>query len=89
MKEGDEIKVTIYNWFPVDDVDAKKYIVLSTTTWVGGKNTFLAWVFIVISVICILLAIVFAIELLCGRGREVKSYIDFAKDGTVRFSTYE
>ncbi len=40
------------------------------------------------SIGCVLLAIAFAFFLNCGR-RKVKSYIDCAKDGSVRFSAYE
>ncbi len=45
LQKGDVVNVTIYNGFPVDDVNAKKSFVLATTTWAGGKNTFLAWVY--------------------------------------------
>jgi len=41
----------------------KKRIVLSTTSWVGGKNGFLGWAYLVVGVVCIVLALAFAVKL--------------------------
>jgi len=54
--------VDIQNNFPVEEFSGKKYVVLSTTTWIGGKNPFLGWAYIVVGIICFVQGIVFAIK---------------------------
>lgn len=48
--------------FPVDSFSGKKHVVLSTTTWIGGKNPFLGYAYIVVGAICFLLGVVFGIK---------------------------
>lgn len=55
-------RIEIENNYPVDDFDGKKYVVLSTTSWIGGKNSFLGWAYIVVAIICIVQAVAFAIK---------------------------
>lgn len=52
-----------------------KQIVFSTTSWIGGKNGFLGWAYLVVGVMCISLAIAFAVKMQKSR-REL---------GTARF----
>lgn len=66
LKKGDEISVEILSWFPVDEFDGKKYVVLTTTEWCGGENFSLAWTYIIVSTIAIGLAVLFAVLLLFG-----------------------
>ena len=45
-----------------------KAVVITTTNWLGGKNLFLGWSYIVVGVICLLFAIVFIVkQLTCPR----------------------
>jgi len=53
------IKVSSY--YPVDSFSGKKHVVISTTTWIGGKNPFLGYAYIVVGSICFVLGIVFGI----------------------------
>jgi len=62
LKKGDTVYFYVNNIFPVSAFDGKKKIVLSTTTWIGGKNQFLGWAYIVVAILCILLAIGFGIK---------------------------
>jgi len=55
-------QVDVANNYPVSSFDGKKYVVLSTTTWIGGKNPFLGWAFIVVGIICFLQGVVFGIK---------------------------
>ncbi|PRP80850.1 hypothetical protein PROFUN_11405 [Planoprotostelium fungivorum] len=48
--------------FPVSRFNGKKYIVLSTTSWMGGKNPFLGWAFIAVGAVCIVQGVAFAIK---------------------------
>jgi len=54
--------VNIDNNYPVSSFNGKKFVVLSTTTWIGGKNPFLGWAYIVVGIICFALGVIFAIK---------------------------
>jgi hypothetical protein len=62
LKAGDTIEITVNNVFPVTPFDGEKRIVFSTTTWIGGKNQFLGWAYIVVAILCIVLAMAFGIK---------------------------
>jgi hypothetical protein len=55
-------EVDIANNYPVSSFDGKKFIVLSTTSWIGGKNPFLGWAYIVVGIICFLQGIAFGLK---------------------------
>lgn len=54
--------VTITSRYPVSSFSGKKYIVVSTTTWIGGKNPFLGYAYIVVGAICFVQGVVFGIK---------------------------
>lgn len=54
--------VQVRSYFPVESFSGKKHVVLSTTTWIGGKNPFLGYAYIVVGAICFVLGIVFGIK---------------------------
>ena len=58
LTKGDYI-VTITNNYPVKSFDGKKYFILSTVNRLGGKNYFLATLYVVIGGISILTGILF------------------------------
>jgi len=70
LKEGQTIKFTVNDVFPVSKFSGTKKIVLSTTTWIGGKNTFLGAAYITVACICILLGIGFAIKEAVGNEKK-------------------
>lgn len=54
--------------FVVSTFEGKKSLVISTLSWMGGKNPFLGIAYIVVGAICIFLSIIFAIkEFVCPR----------------------
>jgi len=55
-------EVQIQNNYPVYQFSGKKYVVLSTTTWIGGKNPFLGLAYIIVGCICIVLSLSFALK---------------------------
>eukprot|EP01118_Nematostelium_gracile_P006789 TRINITY_DN218_c0_g1_i1.p1 TRINITY_DN218_c0_g1~~TRINITY_DN218_c0_g1_i1.p1 ORF type:complete len:308 (+),score=74.14 TRINITY_DN218_c0_g1_i1:46-969(+) len=55
-------QVNIENHYPVASFKGKKYVVLSTTSWIGGKNSFLGWAYITVGIICIIQGILFGIK---------------------------
>jgi len=62
LKSGDTLHITINNVFPVEPFGGTKSIVLSTTSIFGGKNDFLGYAYIVVGVICVVLAIGFLVK---------------------------
>jgi len=54
--------VEIENNYPVSSFSGKKFVVLSTTTWIGGKNDFLGWAYIVVGIVCLLQGVAFAVK---------------------------
>lgn len=55
--------------YPVSSFDGKKYLVISTVSFLGGKNPFLGIAYIVVGAICVALAAAFALRQLCGGRR--------------------
>jgi len=72
--------IEIQNNYPVESFGGKKYVVLSTVSWLGGKNPFLGYAYIVIGALCVVLAAVFAIKhKVSGRTPGDTSYLEWAR----------
>lgn len=61
IEPGDYVVRVVSN-YPVESFEGRKHIVLSTTTWIGGKNPFLGYAYIVVGAICLLQGIVFFVK---------------------------
>uniref|UniRef100_A0A7S1XPZ0 Cell cycle control protein 50A n=1 Tax=Phaeomonas parva TaxID=124430 RepID=A0A7S1XPZ0_9STRA len=59
ISEGTQLTFQITPRFIVDEFDGKKFLVVSTTTWFGGRNPFLGIAYIVVGAICLALALLF------------------------------
>jgi len=66
LTKGQIFSVNVSNVFPVSSFSGEKAIVLSTTTWIGGKNDFLGAAYLVVGSICWFLAVVFYIKHRCS-----------------------
>jgi cell cycle control protein 50 len=62
LQAGKIFQFTIHNNYDVSTFDGEKSVVLSTTSWLGGKNTFLGWSYVTVGIVCILLAFAFALK---------------------------
>ncbi|KAL2483813.1 ALA-interacting subunit 3 [Forsythia ovata] len=61
LQAGDVIDVTLENNYNTYSFDGKKKLVLSTTSWLGGKNDFLGIAYLTVGGLCFFLAMVFII----------------------------
>lgn len=59
LEADDEVTVVIENNYNTYSFGGRKRLVLSTTTWIGGKNDFLGIAYISIGGICLFFAISF------------------------------
>lgn len=62
LKAGDIFQVTVNNTYPVGSFNGQKSVVLSTTSWMGGKNDFLGYAYLVVGSLCTAIAIAFFIK---------------------------
>ncbi|KAI4307711.1 hypothetical protein L6164_030868 [Bauhinia variegata] len=61
LEVNDEIVMVIENNYNTYSFGGKKRLVLSTTTWIGGKNDFLGMAYLIIGGFCLFFAICFII----------------------------
>ncbi|XP_055331891.1 cell cycle control protein 50A-like isoform X2 [Paramacrobiotus metropolitanus] len=58
LKPGNYTFLINYN-YPVKGFEGKKFVVLSSVSWIGGRNIFLGVAYMTVGSICIVLALVF------------------------------
>jgi len=58
---SDEITVVIQNNYNTYSFGGTKALVLSTTSWIGGRNNFIGVAYVAIGGICLLLAMGFVV----------------------------
>mmetsp|Transcript_108218 Transcript_108218/g.186862 ORF Transcript_108218/g.186862 Transcript_108218/m.186862 type:complete len:393 (-) Transcript_108218:310-1488(-) len=68
FKAGTKVWIKVDNRFRVSDFGGRKFVILSTTSWIGGKNYFLGIAYVVVGCLCFLLGVIFAVKhVLFGR----------------------
>lgn len=72
LVKGEVLTLKVRNNYDVSSFGGSKQVVLSTMSWIGGKNHFLGAVYIGVGALCLFLAVLFvAIE--CMHRRRKKS----------------
>ena len=61
LKVNDTIIVRLSNNYNTYSFGGKKRLVLSTATWLGGKNEFLGFAYLIVGGLCIFLAFSFSL----------------------------
>lgn len=61
LQAGDVINVTLKNNYNTYSFNGKKMLVLSTTSWLGGKNDFLGIAYLTVGGLCFFLAMLFTL----------------------------
>lgn len=70
LTAGQTLTLTVYNNYDVSSFDGEKKVVLSTMSWIGGKNSFLGSVYVGVGALCLFLSVLFvAIEILAKKKR--------------------
>jgi len=69
--------------YPVHPFNGHKYVILTTSSWIGGKNDFLGYAYMIVGAISLLLAIgFFAKHKISPRKLGDTQYLIWSKDGT-------
>jgi hypothetical protein len=62
FKKGDRLQLIVHDQFEVTEFAGEKSILISTTSWLGGKNTFLGYAYLIVGSLCLLFALLFLIK---------------------------
>ena len=58
---NDQLTVVIQNNYNTYSFGGSKALVLSTTSWIGGKNKFIGVAYLIVGGLCLFLALVFVV----------------------------
>lgn len=68
LKAGEELRIRVDARFPVDEFNGRKFLILTTSSLLGGRNDFLGYELALAGCFCIVAAIgVFFQQWLCPR----------------------
>ena len=62
LPAGSTLVFSVDYQFPTAQYGGEKWVVVSTTSWMGGKNDFLGWTYVAVGIACVLVAAVFGVK---------------------------
>ena len=71
ISAGTVIVFNVISAFPVQSFGGKKYLAISTVSWMGGKNSFLGTAYLVVGFFAIAVAFAFFVRQRCGAERKL------------------
>lgn len=84
VQAGTVLSFNVSANFPVLGFQGSKYLVVSTLSWVGGKNPFLGIAYLVVGFACIAMAAFFSARMALGVGRKLGDTSYLVNGGTRR-----
>lgn len=62
LTNGQSLSVTINNTYPVSAFSGKKYVIVAGSSILGGRNIFLGWVYIAVSIVTLAVGTFFLVR---------------------------
>ncbi|KAM7269031.1 hypothetical protein ACFE04_024528 [Oxalis oulophora] len=89
LQQNDTIQVTLENNYNTYSFDGKKKLVLSTTTWLGGKNDFLGIAYLTVGGICFFLALCFSLAYFLKPSKSVWNWLKIDNEAALAIKLVE
>lgn len=62
LDSGSVLVVSTTDTYRTEGYGGEKWIVLSETSWMGGRNIFLGWAYVAVGIACVVVAVVFLVK---------------------------
>ena len=81
LHKGDVVTVTVQNQWDSYKFSGKKYVIISTSSWLGGANNFIGVAYVVVGVFSIFLGLLYAaVAAIKGRAQGDPKYLSWNRE---------